>query len=311
MIQRLARAFVRVGLLIALLVAIVGLSGATVAAHNEQAQRAEYPAPGQLVDIGDGEVIHLRTWGVRTAGEAAIVLDSSAGMPSSEWAWVGPMLAERHFVVAYDRPGLAWSTGPDRPRDAMSAATALERALTVAGIVPPYVVVGHSYGGFSARAFTGTNLGAVRALVLLDSTDSDAGPLEGFAVTYRMNAWAAAFGAYALTGVPDDFWQLPLADQAAANAASKWPSFLDTTAKELEAATVSEAEIGRLDLSRVPLLVVCVPSSPEHVAIQKHIASVSKDSTYLEQAGYHMGMLLDRAQAEETAQKIETFIDSL
>ncbi len=308
MIRRLARAFARVALLAVILVIAVAVSGATIAAHNEQTQRAEYPAAGQLVDIGSGQVIHLRTWGTRTPGEAAVILDSSAGMPSSEWAWVAAQLAEHHFVVAYDRPGIAWSTGPAAPRDAVASANALEMALTGAGIAPPFVVVAHSFGGLSARAFVGARPDQVSGLVLLDTTDADAGGINGFTAGYQLSAWRADFGLYALTGVPDDFWQLPVEEQAAANAASKWPSTLETTVAELQSADVSAAEVRLFDLSRVPLLVVCVPESAEHIALQRHIASLSNDSTFVEQPGYHMGILLDRDQAAQTAREIETFL---
>ena len=66
-----------------------------------------------------------------------------------------------------------------------------------------------------------------------------------------------------------------------------------------------------LDLSHVPLLVVCSPSSPEHVAQQKHIATLSNDSTYVELSVNHMGMLVSHDQAALTAQTIESFVDSL
>jgi hypothetical protein len=47
-----------------LAIALVLLSGALAQAIVEQHQRARYPPPGQLVDIGGGQYIHLRSWGM-------------------------------------------------------------------------------------------------------------------------------------------------------------------------------------------------------------------------------------------------------
>ena len=296
---------------VVLIIFIVALSGITYAARAEQDQRARFAPPGQLVDIGAGEKIHMRTWGVRHPEEPAIVLDSSAGMPSYEWTWVGPLLGARHFVVAYDRPGMGWSTGPDVPRDAMHAADALGRALEVAEIPAPYILIGHSFGGFSTRAFAGTHQADVTALALLDSTDADGPGGHGFALAYRLTAVRALFGLYALGPPSNDFGEIPADERDAANAVSKWPSFLDTTARELEAWDVSAAAIRQLDLSDIPLLVVCSPSSPEHVAQEKHIATLSNAATYVELNVEHMGMLLNQDAAHLTAQTIETWLSSL
>ena len=106
----------------------------------------------------------------------AIVLDAQRRDAVIQWTWIGPMLAANgHLVVAYDRPGMGWSTGPDQPRDAMSAANALEKAAYRRQHQAPYTVVGHSFGGFTARAFTGLISDQVTGLVLLNSTDPDGG----------------------------------------------------------------------------------------------------------------------------------------
>lgn len=59
----------------------------TVQARAEQASRAANPAPGQLVDIGDGQLLHLRMWG-EPNDRPTILLDVSAAQPSSIWAWI-------------------------------------------------------------------------------------------------------------------------------------------------------------------------------------------------------------------------------
>lgn len=291
--------------------AVVAISAVTFQAATEQRERAMYPPPGRLVDIGNGDRIHLRTWGTPMTGSPTIVLDGSAGMPSSEWAWVGQALGERGFVVAYDRPGMAWSEGPKRPRDAMSAADALSRALTAADIEPPYVVVAHSYGGFSARAFVGMQTPDVDGLVLLDTTHPDGGGEASFALAYRLQALRAHAGLFALFGAPDAFAGLPPDEQAAADAVSHWTTHLDTTAEELEAWTISAESIRPLTFGDLPVLVVSAQGSDEHRRQQRDLLSLSSDSTFLELPVDHVGMLVDRAQAQLTARAITDFVEAL
>jgi len=50
----------------------------------------------------------LAIWGAATGGPT-ILLDVSAGQPSSIWAWIASDLGRHYRVVAYDRPGMAWS----------------------------------------------------------------------------------------------------------------------------------------------------------------------------------------------------------
>ncbi len=292
------------------LVTVVCLLAVTVQAHAEGQERAAFPPPGQLVDIGGSERIHLRTWGERETGKPALILDVSAGMPSSGWAWIGRVLGARHFVVAYDRPGMAWSDGPKRPRDAMSAARALALALDVAGIGPPYVVVAHSYGGFSARAFTAMQRDDVIALMLLDTTHPDGGGGPGFALSYRARAWQAHAALFRVFPPANGLASLPSDEQAAAHAVSHWTSHLDTTAEELEAWDVSAAQIRDVRLDDLPLLVVSGRGSDEHLRLQRDLLSLSTASRFRQLDADHMEMLLEHGHAQATAAEIERFISS-
>ena len=306
------RAALRVLAVLALLV----MSGITVQARAENIERRAYPPPGQLVDIGGGQLIHIRRWepAVRNDGPT-IVLDVSAAMPLSEWAWVGRGLAEAgHSVVAYDRPGMAWSRGPWQPRDAGHAADALHKALSKAGIEPPFVVVGHSYGGFSARVFTGRYRADIAALILLDTTHGEGGGEQGFATFYRVRAWQAHAGLFHLERPSySGLWALPEEERAAADAVSLWTSHLDTSAEELEAWHTSVQQIRALGgHGDLPLLVVCANDSrPQHVALQRDLATLSSNSRFVELNVDHMGMLVVREQAALVVAEMNGFLAGL
>lgn len=76
-------------------------------------------------------------------------------------------------TVAYDRAGTGLSpTGP-RPRHARQIAGELRRALANAGMSPPYILVGSSFGGLLVRVFAGMFPSDIGGMLLLDPTPED------------------------------------------------------------------------------------------------------------------------------------------
>ncbi|MEX2547428.1 MAG: alpha/beta hydrolase [Chloroflexota bacterium] len=310
---RLGRRLVRATTRILAVIGLIALSGITVQASAEQSERARFPPPGHLVDIGRGEQIHIRSWGT-AADSPTIVLDASAAMPLSAWAWIGQGLAGLgHRVVAYDRPGMGWSRGPWAPRDSAHAVDALAKTLEAAGMAPPYVVVGHSYGGFSARVFAGTYRDDVAGLVLLDTTHPDGGGELGFATYYRIRAWQGHAGLFQLSPQSDSFWELPAEDRAAANAVSLWTSHLDTSAEELEAWPTSAAQVRAVGsyFGDLPLLVVSGVGSAAHIDLQRDLTRLSSARQFIQINADHIGMLVSRTQSELVVQAIEDFLATL
>src|SRR4051794_24174093 len=102
------------------------------------------------VDIGGCRLNML----VMGRGSPAVVLDSGLGDTIGAWKLVQPQVAEFATVIAYDRAGLGLSDpAPLEPRTSAQLARELHKALHAAGIKPPYILVGHSAGGFHARLF--------------------------------------------------------------------------------------------------------------------------------------------------------------
>jgi len=154
---------------VALAAAVLSLImlGATFAYHRVATRREErdHPPTGELVSIGNVR-LHLRSVG---SGTPAVVLDSALAGSSLSWSELQPRLAELTRVVSYDRVGFGWSDASTTPRSIENMVDELGRLLTHAGIEPPYVLVGHSYGGWIAQLYTSRHPEQVVGLVLVDS----------------------------------------------------------------------------------------------------------------------------------------------
>ena len=83
--------------------------------------------------------------------------------------------ARRAFarVCSYDRAGAGWSDLGPRPRTMRQQVWELHALLEKAGEKPPFVLVGHSYGGWLARLFAETYPADVSGLVLVESGAED------------------------------------------------------------------------------------------------------------------------------------------
>jgi len=308
-LQRLARAAIHVlGAM-----SIVLLAGAFVQALVEADQRNRFQPPGQMVELGDGRAIHLRIWGSQNQ-DPTLVLIASAGMFSSEWAWLGQDLGQDYRVVAVDRPGMGWSRGGSGPRHALAAAEAISTALQTAGIGPPYVVIGHSWGGVAARVFADLRRDDVIGLVLLDTTNAGRGDGDGYAILYRYSAWLGHTGLYQVAPLPpSELAGLPTGEAERAVAVSRWTSHLDATADELEAWDLSIEQVERAgSFGDLPLLVVRAYGPPEHIADQRDLLRLSSNSTYIELDNLgHTTMLTDQAQSGILISHLRPWLEGL
>jgi pimeloyl-ACP methyl ester carboxylesterase len=105
------------------------------------------------------------------AGSPTVVLDAGSPDTSATWQWVQPQIARSTRVCAYDRAGLGRSAAaPPGRRTATTQVEELHLLLTAAGISPPYVVIGHSWGGLLARMFAHAYPRDTAGVVLVDAT---------------------------------------------------------------------------------------------------------------------------------------------
>jgi pimeloyl-ACP methyl ester carboxylesterase len=160
----------------------VALSTALVAgcggAAKEQPPRTP-PDPGftgtgttgsaRPVDIG-GRSLFVECHG---SGSPTVVLEAGFGGSSKSWVTVMPALSRITRTCAYDRAGLGSSVAIPGVHDAGDEVADLGRLLAQARIPPPYVLVGHSYGGLLVRMFARAHQRETAGLVLLDSMGAD------------------------------------------------------------------------------------------------------------------------------------------
>jgi pimeloyl-ACP methyl ester carboxylesterase len=125
-----------------------------------------FDPPGRMVDVG-GWRLHLNCSGA--AGTApTVILVAGTGDFSVEWSLVQPKVADFTRVCSYDRAGDGWSELGPHPRTIAQNVFELHLLLEKAGVRPPYVFAGQSYGALIARVFTSTYPTEVVGLLLVD-----------------------------------------------------------------------------------------------------------------------------------------------
>lgn len=126
--------------------------------------------PGRLVEIGGGRSLYLQCVG---SGSPAVVLEAGFGADTFAWRDVQPEVGRSTRTCAYDRAGVGNSVAPPGVRDARAEIADLRRLLGRARVDPPYVLVGHSYGGVLARVFAYLHPTETAGLVLVDTMGRD------------------------------------------------------------------------------------------------------------------------------------------
>ncbi|MBM7095249.1 alpha/beta hydrolase [Bacillus sp. H-16] len=106
-------------------------------------------------------------------GTPTIVLEAGYGEDSDTWEPVVDRLSELGEVFRYDRAGLGRSGKSENPRTSREMVKELYDLLKAAGIEPPYILVGHSFGGVNARLYASVYPENVCGLVLVDATPVD------------------------------------------------------------------------------------------------------------------------------------------
>lgn len=138
-----------------------------------------------LIDIGEGRKMYLDCKGT---GSPTVILVSGRSNRGDIWQKsssstklnVFDEVAKFTHVCTYDRPGTinvtaqntvepSRSTSVPQPTSPKDGVSDLHNLLKAAKIKPPYVLVGHSYGGLIARLYASTYSDEVSGIVLVDT----------------------------------------------------------------------------------------------------------------------------------------------
>lgn len=127
---------------------------------------ADVPAPGALIDVG-GFRLHIDCEGY---GTPTVIFDVGLGGSALEWRPVVDEVRQFTRVCTYDRAGYGWSdTGP-LPRTSSTIANELYLLLEAVDFERPFVLVGHSYGGYNMQLFARRYPFLAAGLILVDSS---------------------------------------------------------------------------------------------------------------------------------------------
>jgi pimeloyl-ACP methyl ester carboxylesterase len=145
------------------------LSSTVALAETPATPGAEFAVPHRLVDIG-GRRLNLFCSG---KGSPTVVFESPSGGAGWHWWAVQPAIAAKTRACVYDRAGFGFSDASPRAADAENAVDDLHALLQAAGVAPPYVLVGNSFGGGAAELFTWHHPSEVSGLVLVEPMHED------------------------------------------------------------------------------------------------------------------------------------------
>jgi pimeloyl-ACP methyl ester carboxylesterase len=154
---------------IVLLLGSLAIAGAAYQQIGTWRDGRHSPEPGRLVKAG-GLRLQFNCTG---SGSPTVVLDSGLGDFLPEWEGVQAGVAGFARVCSYDRAGYGNSDAGSMPRTSAQIATELHAGLEGAGEQPPYLLVGHSFGGYNVRVFTGKYPSEVAGIILVDSPQED------------------------------------------------------------------------------------------------------------------------------------------
>jgi pimeloyl-ACP methyl ester carboxylesterase len=207
-----------------------------------------------LVSV-DGRKMHIDCTG---QGSPTVILDSGLGDTYLSWQKVQPEIARFVHVCSYDRAGLGYSDPSPQPRTSRVIAQELHELLQAAHIAPPYILVGHSMGGYDVRVYAGLYRGEVAGMVLVDASHPDQenrlpSELKSMEGTWNREAtfleYATPFGIPRLLGLCDD-------NVAVRAAECNWHTEREKIA-EMKTFSQSAAEAGSVtSLGDIPLVVL-------------------------------------------------------
>jgi len=150
---------------ISVLAAALVASGFLYQCLGSYYDRLRYARGGRWIDIGDGRRFYLLEKG---SGGPTVLFESGIAATNLNWFHIQEMVSRFAATASYDRAGLGWSSPCTTARTPRNIAVELHELLKGAEIKPPYILVGHSFGGLVMRRFALLYPDEVASVVLVD-----------------------------------------------------------------------------------------------------------------------------------------------
>ncbi|MFC3209844.1 alpha/beta fold hydrolase [Planomicrobium okeanokoites] len=126
---------------------------------------------GGRIAINGAELYYERT--DKTGKGPVVVFESGYGWDMENWEPIRKRLAGSVEMFFYDRAGVGKSDKSDGPLHSLQIVWNLKDLLQVAKVEPPYLMVGHSFGGINVRLFAHLYPDDTAGVILLDSCHED------------------------------------------------------------------------------------------------------------------------------------------
>jgi len=148
--------------------AAVTSSSESKGAIREREILAQFPAPGQMIDIG-GRKLHLLCQG--KGNGPAVIIEGGALASSLSYFTAQDQIQPAARVCTYDRAGLGWSDPAAGSRSLEARADDLHALLGKSGLKAPYILAGHSAGGMMVQVYARKYPQDIAGIILIESSE--------------------------------------------------------------------------------------------------------------------------------------------
>ncbi len=125
---------------------------------------------GQFIEV-NGKKIHFLCTG---QNGPSVIIDAGLGADLNWWHLVQKEVCKFARICSFDRPGYGWSDAGKGFRTSKQIVSELHALLhAIETLQPPYILVGHSFGGANMRLYANTYPDEVMGLILVDACHED------------------------------------------------------------------------------------------------------------------------------------------
>jgi len=298
---------------------ILGGGGVVLHAILTHREKKRLRPVGRMIEVG-GCMMHMLATG---DGGPTVILEPGACGYFGVWEWVQQEVGKCTRVVSYDRAGLGFSEKSGGKRDAVSMARELDEMLRSAGERPPYILVGHSFGGLLVMAYAQLFPQNTAGLVLVDPWHPDQierspelrKQLRNFRNFFHAAAAASHLGIMRVTDLLSMMTEgLSEYERTRARMFFVSPHHLKSSARELDAWKETTDQTRSIHFGDLPVLILSA-AEPQvewvqqfHVMHQEMLGLSARAAHRIIPGVEHLNFITRRENAQHVSRAILEFI---